>query len=61
MFGPHQLTITVYIAASIVFAVVLLYWILYTRRLRTPRNVGTNESIAMASQRKERNHRSGTL
>lgn len=61
MFGPHALTIGVYIGASAVFALVLLYWFLYTWRLRTPRNVGTNEGIAMASQRKERAGRSGTL
>lgn len=61
MIGPHQITMSVYYGASIVFALVILYWILYTRRLKIQRNVGTTEGIAMASQHKEREHRSGTL
>lgn len=55
------LTMFVYIALIVVSALVILYWAVYTRRLRTRRNVGTNEGIAMATQRKERAHRSGTF
>ena len=35
------LTLTVYILAATVFALVILYWVLYTRRLKVPRNMGT--------------------
>lgn len=55
------LTTFVYTALIVVSALVILYWALYTRRLRAPRNVGTTEGIAMATQRKERAHRSGTF
>lgn len=52
---------TVYVGDSVVFGLVILYWYLYTRKMKTPRNVGTNEGIAVATQRKERAHRSGTI
>lgn len=55
------LTLSVYIVAGVVFGLVILYWILYTRRLRVPRNVGTNEGIAIPTQEKERTGREGSL
>ncbi|GAC1415779.1 MAG: hypothetical protein NVS9B15_09590 [Acidobacteriaceae bacterium] len=56
-----DLAMTVYVGDSIVFALVLLYWFGYTRRtMKTPRNVGTSEGIAMATQRKHRAGRAGT-
>ena len=60
--GIHpELTTLVYVGASVVFALVVLYWILYTRRLKIPPGVGTEEGIAMATQKKERAGRAGTL
>ncbi len=55
------LTLSVYIAASCVFAAVLLYWFLYTRNLKTPPGVGKNEGIAIATQQKERAGKTGSL
>jgi hypothetical protein len=48
-----------YIALSVVFALVILGWILYTRRLKTPPNVGKNEGIVMAIQEREHSHKAG--
>lgn len=56
-----DLATTVYVGDSIVFGLVVLYWFLYTRKMKMPRNVGKNEGIAIATQRKERAHRSGTI
>lgn len=52
---------SVYIGGSVVFALVILYWVLYTRRLKTPPNTGTNEGIAAATERKERMGRPGSI
>jgi hypothetical protein len=50
-----------YVILSAVFALVILYWVLYTRRLKTPRNTGTQEGIAIPTQQKERDHTTGSL
>ena len=55
------LTLTVYILTSVVFALVILYWVLYTRRLKVPPNVGTEEGIAVATQQNERTGRTGLI
>jgi hypothetical protein len=57
---PH-LTLTVYILAAAVFALVILYWILYTRRLKTPRNAGTQAGIAVPTQEKESTGKTGSI
>jgi hypothetical protein len=51
----------VYIGAAIFFLAVITYWIVYTRSLKTRAGVGKNEGIAMPTQRKERNGRTGTI
>ncbi|HEX9200428.1 MAG TPA: hypothetical protein VF865_12770 [Acidobacteriaceae bacterium] len=48
------LTTFVYIALVVFALLVIGYWVTYTRRLKTPRNVGTCGGIAMATQQKER-------
>jgi predicted RND superfamily exporter protein len=55
------LTLTVYILAAVVFALVVLYWILYTRRLKTPRNTGTQAGIAIPTQKNERTGKAGAI
>ena len=46
---------TFVIAALIVVALLIIgYWVMYTRRLRTPGHVGKNEGIAMATDERER-------
>jgi hypothetical protein len=46
---------TFVIAALIVVALLIIgYWLMYTRRLRTPAHVGKNEGIAMATDERER-------
>jgi hypothetical protein len=55
------LTMGVYIGAAIFFLAVITYWIVYTRSLKTRAGVGKNEGIAMPTQRKERNGRTGTI
>ena len=53
---------TVYVGDSVVLALVVLYWFFYTRRtMKTPRNVGTSEGIAMAAQRKQRAGKARTI
>jgi hypothetical protein len=60
--GIHPtLTLTVYIVAATVFALVILYWVLYTRGLKTRRNVGTQEGIAIPTEEKERNGTTGSI
>lgn len=56
-----DLTHIVYVLLVVVALLVVGYWVLYTTRLRTPRNVGKNEGIAMATQARERGGKSGTL
>jgi hypothetical protein len=46
-----------FIVLSVVFALVILGWILYTRRLKTPPNVGTEAGIAVAIQDREQAHK----
>jgi hypothetical protein len=55
------LTLTVYILASVIFALVILYWVLYTRRLKVPPNVGTQQGIAIPTQKKEQTGKTGTF
>lgn len=55
------LTTGVYIALIVVASLVIAYWVLYTRKLRVPRGVGTNEGIAIATERKERTGHIGTI
>lgn len=55
------LTLTVYIVAASVFALVVLYWVLYTRRLKTPRNTGTQAGIAIPTQKDERTGNTGSI
>jgi len=55
------LTLTVYILASTVFALVVLYWVLYTRRLKTPRHVGTQQGIAIPTQHNEESGKTGSI
>jgi hypothetical protein len=58
----HQsLTITVYVLLVMFALLVISYWVLYTRRLRTPRRVGKCEGISMATQRKERGDKTGFI
>jgi len=56
-----DLTHIVYVVLIAVAMLVIAYWVLYTRHLRTPRNVGKNEGIAMATQAKERAGKTGML
>jgi hypothetical protein len=48
-----------FVVLSVVFALVIACWIIYTRRLKTPANVGKDAGIAMAMQERERTHKSG--
>ena len=57
-----------FVVLSVVFALVILYWVLYTTRLKVRRTdaygrgkIGQTESIAMATDRKERTGRTGTI
>jgi hypothetical protein len=52
-----ELTQIVYVILVAVALLVIAYWVFYTRGLKTPRNVGKNEGIAMATQQRERSHR----
>jgi hypothetical protein len=56
-----DLTHIVYVALVAVALLVIAYWVLYTTRLKTPRHVGKNEGIAMATQQKERTGRTGMI
>ena len=55
------LTSFVYVALVIAALLVIGYWVAYTRRLKTPRNVGTEEGIAIATERKERAGKTGSF
>jgi H+/Cl- antiporter ClcA len=61
MSAHPQLTLTVYILAATVFALVILYCVLYTRKLKTPRHSGTQAAIAVATERKERAGTTGMI
>lgn len=49
-----ELTQIVYVVLIAVALLVIAYWVSYTRRLKTLPHVGTQEGIAMATQKKER-------
>jgi hypothetical protein len=55
-----ELTNIVYVILVIVALLVIAYWVSYTRRLKTQPHVGTQEGIAMATQKKERAGRFGS-
>ena len=55
------LTMTVYILLVAAALLVITYWVLYTRRLKTPPNVGKEEGIAIATQEKERTGHTGSV
>ena len=52
---------TVYILLVAFSLLVISYWVLYTRRLKVPKNVGKEEGIAMATQEKERTGHTGMI
>lgn len=52
---------TVYILLVAAALLVIAYWVLYTRRLKVPPHVGKDEGIAIATQEKERTHRTGMI
>ncbi len=56
-----DLTHIVYVVLIAVALLVIAYWVLYTTRLKTLRNVGKNEGIAVATQAKERAGRTGMI
>jgi phosphotransferase system glucose/maltose/N-acetylglucosamine-specific IIC component len=56
-----DLTHIVYVILIAVAMLVIAYWVFYTRHLKTPRNVGKNEGIAMATHARERTGKTGTL
>jgi hypothetical protein len=56
-----DLTHIVYVALVVAALLVIAYWVLYTTRLKTPRNVGKAEGIAMATQEKERSGKTGMI
>jgi phosphotransferase system glucose/maltose/N-acetylglucosamine-specific IIC component len=49
-----SLTTIVYVLLIVFALLVIAYWVMYTRRLKTPGHVGKNEGIAMAKQQKSR-------
>jgi hypothetical protein len=55
------LTMFTYVALVVFALIVIAYWALYTRRMKMPRGIGTNEGIAIATQRKERTGRTGYI
>lgn len=55
------LTTFVYIALVVFAGLIIAYWALYTRRMKMPKGIGTNEGIAIATQRKERTGRTGYI
>lgn len=58
----HPTLTTVTYVGLIVFALlVITYWVMYTRRLKTRRRVGRTEGIAMATERKEQTGRTGSI
>jgi hypothetical protein len=56
-----DLTHIVYVLLVVFALLVITYWVLYTTRMKTPRHVGTNEGIAMATQQKERTGKTGMI
>ena len=54
-----DLTHYVYVALIVFALLVITYWVAYTTHLKTPRNVGKQEGIAMATQEHERHAKAG--
>jgi hypothetical protein len=54
-----ELTQIVYVLLVLAALLVIAYWVVYTRRLKTRPHVGTQEGIAMATQERERKQGSG--
>ena len=52
---------TVYILLVAFALLVIAYWVLYTRRLKTPPNVGKEEGIAIATLERERKGHTGWI
>ena len=52
---------TVYILLVAFALLVIAYWVAYTRGLKTPRNVGKEEGIAIATQERERTGHTGWI
>lgn len=50
------LTQIVYVLLIVAAAMILAFWVYYTRHLRTRPHVGKQEGIAMAIQERERKH-----
>ena len=51
-----ELTQIVYVLLVVAAALIVGYWVYYTRHLKTRPQVGTQEGIAMAIQERERKH-----
>jgi hypothetical protein len=56
-----EFTNLVYVGLVVAALLVIAYWVLYTTRLKIPRNVGKSEGIAMATQEKERTGKTGMI
>jgi hypothetical protein len=56
-----DLTMIVYVCLVVAALLVIAYWVLYTTRLKTLRNVGKNEGISIATQQRERAGRTGFI
>jgi len=52
--GCMDLTHFVYTALIVAAVLVIAYWVFYTRTLKTRPNVGKQEGIAMATEKRER-------
>jgi hypothetical protein len=48
-----------FVVLSIIFALIILGWIVYTRRFKIPANVGKCEGIVMAIHEREHSHKAG--
>jgi hypothetical protein len=55
------LNTTVLIALVVVALLVIVYWVLYTRRLKTPPNTGKEAGIAIPTEKKERAGKTGSV
>ena len=44
----------VYVALIVFALIVIAYWVIYTRRLKTSPRLGKNEGIALATEERER-------
>jgi hypothetical protein len=50
-FDPYE-----FVVLSVVFGLVIVCWVVYTRRLRLPSGVGKEEGIAIAMRQREQEH-----